>query len=101
MALAERVGELAASSAMSWQEVFGVVIGAAGLLDAAARERDRLRAAVDDVLALHRKSTIGNWAYCELCESEESAVGWPCETVRALAPVAATDPHTTSDKEQQ
>jgi hypothetical protein len=26
---------------------------------------------------------------------------WPCATVRALAPVADPDPHTTSDKEQQ
>jgi hypothetical protein len=98
-------------------------------------ERDRLRAAVDDVLALHRSEKryhdgSAEWStddpseiaeehdypldevpYFEVCahcgEIEMSQSDhasylesmWPCATVRALAPVADPDPHTTSDKE--
>jgi hypothetical protein len=52
---------------------------------------DRLRAAVDDVLALHRPLPLDG--RCRICIEE------PCETVAALTPVADPDPHTTSDKE--
>jgi hypothetical protein len=59
--------------------------------DAAAAEVDRLRAAVDAALALHRPLPLDG--RCRICIEE------PCETVRALAPVADPDPHTTSEKE--
>jgi hypothetical protein len=55
-------------------------------------ERDRLRAAVDAALALHGRSKIQGW--CNGCTDR-----YPCATVRALAPVADPDPHTTSDEE--
>jgi hypothetical protein len=56
-------------------------------------ERNRLRAAVDAALALHGRSRIEGW--CNGCTDR-----YPCATVRALAPVADPDPHTTSDEEQ-
>jgi hypothetical protein len=96
--LAERISQLATSSAMTWHEAFNMVIGAAGLLDA-ARERDRLRAAVDATLALHHDNPrLGNAdrRVCAICKADQ-----PCPTRRALAPVADPDPHTTSDEEQQ
>jgi hypothetical protein len=54
-------------------------------------ERDRLRVAVDAALALHRPLPLDG--LCRICAEE------PCTTVRALAPVADPDPHTTSDEE--
>jgi hypothetical protein len=108
MTLAERIGELARTSAVSWPEAFGVVMGAAGLLDA-ARERDRLRAAVDAVLSLHqpyesnfvrlptgisreeadriyRETPKPTAIYCSTCMDGRWRVAYPCATVRALAP---------------
>jgi hypothetical protein len=102
--LAERISELATSSAMTWHEAFNLVLGAAGLLDA-ARERDRLRAAVDAALALHTQTYCDHNGRCtnndphRVCDCCHDL--WPCATVRALAPVADPDPHTTSDEEQQ
>jgi len=66
-------------------------------------ERDRLRAAVDAALALHRSCadhpdcsyTDPKW--CHGCGGRRLV---PCPTRRALAPVADPDPHTTSDEEQ-
>jgi hypothetical protein len=69
MTLAERVGELAASSAMSWQEAFGIVMGAAGLLDA-ARERDHLRAELEKV-------KVNDALRCDVRDLIESASGEP------------------------
>jgi hypothetical protein len=63
-------------------------------------ERGRLRAAVDAALALHATHACGKGCAndgkrCQACWEEA-----PCATVRALAPVADPDPHTTSEKEQ-
>jgi hypothetical protein len=66
-------------------------------MQAVIAERDRLRAALDAALALHQwvppVATLSG--FCAACLEED----WPCRTVRALAPVADPDPHTTSDKE--
>jgi hypothetical protein len=71
-----------------------------------AVEMHDLRAAVDAVLALHvlhndvcvyensQECDVAD--YCNHCKQL-----YPCATVRALAPVADPDPHTTSEKEQQ
>jgi hypothetical protein len=66
-------------------------------------ERDRLRAAVDEVLALHTQTYCDHNGRCtnndphRVCDCCHDL--WPCATVRALAPVADPDPHTTSDEE--
>jgi hypothetical protein len=75
-------------------------------------ERDRLCAAVDAALALHQPAPGSGQGFladgqygdidpaCQTCGTwDEYAVPYPCATVRALAPVADPDPHTTSDKE--
>jgi hypothetical protein len=73
--------------------------------DAAAAEVRRLRAAVDAALALHQETTVLDEQVCGHCTFVTAAhktvhlTSWPCATVRALAPVADPDPHTTSDKE--
>jgi hypothetical protein len=71
--------------------------------DAAAAEVRRLRAAVDAALALHTQTYCDHSGRCtnndphRVCDCCHDL--WPCATVRALAPVADPDPHTTSDKE--
>jgi hypothetical protein len=84
MTLAERISELATSSAMTWHEAFNMVIGAAGLLDA-ARERDRLRAAVDAALALAH-TLIGNRVPNEIAIGGEllRILGQPDESIPRL-----------------
>jgi hypothetical protein len=67
--------------------------------EALVGEVRRLRATVDAALALHQRAVQGHWIYCERCDSEDYAEPWPCATVRALAPVADPDLHTTSDEE--
>jgi hypothetical protein len=73
------------------------------------------RAAVAAALALHQPLNDGpfsliDYEYCS-CRANEvhtdddgsRSIGpakYPCATVRALAPVADPDPHTTSDEEQ-
>jgi hypothetical protein len=65
----------------------------------------RLRAAVDAALALHQETTVLDEQVCGHCTFVTAAhktvhlTAWPCATVRALAPVADPDPHTTSDEE--
>jgi hypothetical protein len=70
-------------------------------VDDLTAERDRLRAAVDDVLALHATHTCGKGCANDSKRCQECWEEAPCATVRALAPVADPDPHTTSDEEQQ
>jgi hypothetical protein len=73
--------------------------------DRVLAERDRLRAAMDEVLALHQETTVLDEQVCGHCTFVTAAhktvhlTAWPCATVRALAPVADPDPHTTSEKE--
>jgi hypothetical protein len=83
------------------------------LMDAVMSVVRPLRAAVDAALALHQPrahpSSLIDYEYCS-CRAHEirtDAAGkrsirptaYPCATVRALAPVADPDPHTTSDEE--
>jgi hypothetical protein len=69
-------------------------------------EVKRLRAAVDVALALHQPVGLAPHMFCDYCidlvgAHDTRPVPYPCATVRALAPVADPDPHTTSEKEQQ
>jgi hypothetical protein len=66
------------------------VMGAAGLLDA-ARERDRLRAALRDLVDLKDGPRGADY-------ERRKPSAWEAAR-RALAPVADPDPHTTSDEE--